>query len=183
MRAMTIGCTAALVGLIIGAALVLGAVAVFAQQGTPLPSGGVVVPGQADVSISFSANYLNSQLQQVIKQTGLVKQATLTLAPPNIAQVVTTVNANILGQTVSTSVSIRMHATVVNGRVVLTVDNVDAGALGLAQGLVAPTVEQLRAQAETQINQMIQRNLQGTGLKPSNIRATTNDISLDLTAQ
>jgi hypothetical protein len=49
--------------------------------------------------------------------------------------------------------------------------------------VISPTIEQLRAQADNQINQLIQRELQGAGMRPSNIRATSTDIPLDLRAQ
>jgi hypothetical protein len=43
--------------------------------------------------------------------------------------------------------------------------------------------EQLRAQAEDQINKMIQRELQGTGLRLVNLRMTPSEIAADLAGQ
>jgi hypothetical protein len=140
------------------------------------------VPGasRSDVTVTVGASYLNAQMQQIVKQTGLAKQATLTLVAPNLAQINATIETKILGQTISGNATARMRVLVQNGRVLLAVEKIDVSGIGVSQSLVAPVVEQFRAQAEDQINRALQRELQGTGLRLSNIRIASNEIAVDL---
>jgi len=93
------------------------------------------------------------------------------------------VDTKILGQTISGNATARMRVSVQNARVLLAVEKLDVSGVGISQSLVSPTIEQLRAQAEDQINRMIQRELQGTGLRLSNIRVIPSDIAADLVGQ
>jgi hypothetical protein len=181
MKSLLIGCTSALVGLVIGIGLAFVAWTLLARAESSAPTTPVVGTARGDVTISVSAKYLNTQLQQLVKQTGLAQQATLTLVAPNIAQISATIETRILGQAISGSAVARVRVTVQNSRVVLTVEKVDVSGVGISQSFITPIVEQARVQIEDQINKMIQRELQGTGLRLSNIRIAPNEIAIDLT--
>lgn len=183
MKEVTVGCVSAILGLGVGIVLAFGTWSLLARAESPPSSTPIVSTARGDVTIIVSAKYLNTQLQQLVKQTGVAKQATLTLVAPNIAQINTTIETRILGQTISVNTTVRVRVTVQNSRVVLTVEKVDVSGVGISQSLVTPIVEQVRAQVEDQINKTIQRELQGTGLRLTNIRIAPNEIAIDLTAQ
>ena len=183
MKEIAIGCTSVILGLVVGIVLTFGVMALLPKESSPGMTAPLASTVRADVAVTVSANYLKAQLQQVVKQTGLAKPATLTLAAPNIVQVAVAVDTKILGQTISGNATARMRVSVQNARVLLAVEKLDVSGVGISQALVSPTIEQLRAQAEDQINRMIQRELQGTGLRLSNIRVIPSDIAADLVGQ
>lgn len=182
MKEVAVGCVSAILGLGIGIVLMFGAMTFLPKADAPAAEkvATVVSGSRGDVTITVSAKYLNAQLQQIAKQTGLAKQVTLTLIAPNIIQVVIVVDTKILGQTFSGSATARLRVSVQNSRVALAVEKIDVSGIGVSQSLVASTVEQIRVQAEEQINRALQRELQGTGLRLSNIRITTSEIIVDL---
>ncbi|MCX7837962.1 MAG: DUF2993 domain-containing protein [Anaerolineae bacterium] len=183
MKNLTVGCTSALVGFVIGVVLGLGASSLLGRTESSAPITPVMSTSRNDMTIIVSASYLNTQLQQLVKQTGLAKQAALTLTAPNIAQINVTIETRMMGQTVTGNVSARMRVAVQSGRVVLTIEKVDTGNVNIPQTLFAPILDQVRTQAEDQINRIIQHELQGTGLRLANVRIAPNEVTLDLTAQ
>jgi len=183
MKSIAIGCTGAILGLVIGIVVAFGVMSFFPKESSLAANTPVPGAPRADATVAVTASYLNAQLQQVVKQTGLAKQATLTLAAPNIVQVAVAVDTKILGQTISGNATARMRVSTENARVLLAVEKLDVSGVGISQSLVSPMIEQLRAQAEDQINRMIQRELQGTGLRLSNIRVMSSEIAADLVGQ
>ncbi len=183
MKEIAIGCIGAILGLVVGIVLTFGALSLLPKTDPAEKVASAVGASRADAMVTVSASYLNAQLQQIVKQTGLAKQATLTLVAPNIAQVVVAVDTKILGQTIAGNATARLRVSAQNGRVLLAIEKLDVSGIGVSQSLVSPMVEQLRAQAEDQVNKMIQRELQGTGLRLSNIRVTPSEIAAELAAQ
>ena len=181
MNRLEVGCLGALGGLLIG---VIATIAFFSigvaqlQIETPIPA-----PERQQVTVSASAPFLNSQIQQAARQTNLVKQAVVTLDVPNIVQVSATVEATLLGQRVSTNATVRMRVTVQNGRIVLAVEKIDTGNPLIPQSFVANSVESLRGQAENQINAMVASALKGTSLRVTGVRITPGELAVDLTGQ
>jgi len=183
MRDIAIGCVSAILGLVVGVALTFGAMSLEPKTDSAEKVASIAGSWRSDVTVTVTASYLNAQLQQVVKQTGLAKPATLTLVAPNIVQIVVAVDTKILGQTISGNATARMRVSVQNGRALPAIEKLDVSGIGISQSHVSPTIEQLRAQAEDQINRMIQRELQGTGLRLSNIRVTPSEIAADLATQ
>ncbi len=178
MKNFTVGCLGAVLGLIVGLALAFaGAQFLQSSNSTDVP---MPVPPQADVTITTSAAFINSQMQPAVKQSGLAKQATITLASPNLIQVAATVSASVLGLPLTVNATASMRVSVQRGRILLVVDKVDSGGVTVPQSIIGPTVEKMRASAESQINQLVQRALQGTSLRVSSVRVTPNDLSIDL---
>ncbi|CAG0947191.1 hypothetical protein ANRL1_03790 [Anaerolineae bacterium] len=175
MRNMTIGCAGIIVGALIGALLMFSA-----NLFMPGRASGVslaAAPGQADVSITASTSYVNAQAQSVIKQSGIVKQATVSFAAPNLARVAMVIEASFLGQKFSINANATTRVTVHNSRVVLTIEKVETGGITLPQSVVASTAETLRAQIEDQLNRLIQSSLQGTGLELTDVFTTQDAIT------
>lgn len=179
MRQAAIGCLGILIGLIVGIVLMVGFFNLGANSNveTPLPAPNA---SRVDVSITASAAFLNAQLSQTIKQSGFAKQATVSLGAPNVVQVAAVIETTVLGQRVSLNTTTRMRVSVQAGRIVLTVDKVDTGNLPIPQAFLASMIENVRAQAENQINALAQRSLQGTNLRVTNVRITPNDVTVDL---
>ncbi|MDE3089928.1 MAG: hypothetical protein KGJ80_11160 [Chloroflexota bacterium] len=181
MKSLFFGCLSAGLGLIVGIVLALAATQFFqanSPQEIPPPP-----ESQAEVSVTASASFINSQMQQAVRQSGLARQATITLAAPNVIRTRTLVDLTIAGQSISVNVTAAMSVTVQKGRITLTVDKVDAGGIAVPQSAIGSTVEKMRALAEDQINRMVQRALQGTALRVSNVRVTPMDLTVDLVSQ
>jgi hypothetical protein len=173
MKTPVIGCTGALIGLVVGILLTF-AVNLFTPIGArvaPLDS------SQADVTITASAAFVNSQLPAFVKQTGLVKQATLNFMPPNLARIAATTDVSLFGQRIAINAMVTMQMRVENGRVVLTIDQVQAGGLNVPQSFANGFAENYRAQAEEQINRALTRALPGMSLRLISIATAQDEIT------
>jgi len=178
MKTISVGCLGLVIGLIVGAALVY-----LALYPAPKPTPSAAVPiasTRPELAINVNASYAASQIQQVIRQGGLAKNATTTFGPPNLIRVATTVDVSVLGVPLSVNATIAMRVTVQKARIVLTTDSVDAGGFAISPSLVNSTVEPGRVQAEEEINRVVQRALQGYNLRISNIRMTAEDLNIEL---
>lgn len=182
MKQFGIGCLVAVVGVVVGALVTFGLLQLMASSYVPPPAP-ILPSAQSDVSITASAAFINAQLQQAVKQSGLAKQATITLASPNVIQVVAPVDASAFGFPITVNATVSLRVLVQRGRVVLAIEKVDAGGVALAQSMLGPAVEKMRASAEDQLNRLVQRALQGSGLSISNVRVTPVDLTVDLMSQ
>jgi hypothetical protein len=180
MKSFGVGCIGVVLGLFGGSLLALGA---FQLQAGGSPLYAAPSNAQADVSITVSVEYINSQLQPAVQQSGLAQKMILSFAAPNILQVATTIDTNVFGFPVSVDVTVPIRVTVQAGRIVLTVDRVDAGGVPIPQALLGSEVERMRALAEDQFNREAQRALQGTGLQIVNVRMTSDTLTIDLVSQ
>ena len=140
-------------------------------------------PGQADVSINASTAFLNAQMQQTFKQSNLARQAAFAFASPNIVRATMLVDLPVLGKTTQVNATVTCRLTAQNGKVVLVVDSVDVAGVSVPQNIASQTTERVRAQIETQINQMMQRMLQGTTLRLQGISVDSNEITMQFKAQ
>ncbi len=183
MKSLTIGCLGVLIGIVIGALGVFAAGALLAPQLVPV-NAAVVPPttSRPDMSVTVSDRYVDAQMRQAVIQTGLAQQATTTLLAPNQVRVATTVPIDLFGQPLVIDVSATMGLKVVNRRVVLSVDGITAEGINIPPSLVASPVEQVRANEEKTINQIVQQTLQGTRLHLINIRVLSDSVTLDLSS-
>lgn len=181
MKNVIIGLAGALLGLCLGIILAIGffSVGVSSLIETPIPASPA---SEQFVTVTASEAYLNAQFQQVARQTNMLKNASVALDVPNIIRATTTVDVTVLGQRVNTNATVTMRVAVKSNRIVLTVEKIDAGAVPVPQVTVNNAIENLRAQGENQINNLIQRGLQGTGLRLANVRVTPSAMIVDLTS-
>lgn len=178
-----LGCIGAVLGVVIGAVVAFGIVQ-FAASSNAEPTLVPVFPaGQSDVSITASAAYINSEFQQSIKQSGLAKQATIALISPNVIQVAAPVAASVFGFPISVNATVTLRVLVQRGRIVLAIEKVDTGGIAVAPSTFGTAVEKMRASAESQVNQLAQRALQGSSLRVSNVRITPEGLTIDLMSQ
>jgi hypothetical protein len=183
MKSLGAGCIGIVLGLIAGIVLTFGAVQLMGS-GSDQPAKPTLSAGASDVSVTASLPFINSQLRQAVEQSGLGKQATVTLVSPNVIQVAASVDASaLIGIPVTVNATMSMHVSVKNGRILLTVDKVDAGGVGVPQSIMGSTVEQMRALAENQINRMVQRALEGTTLRVVDVHVTPNALTIDLAGE
>lgn len=180
MRNLGVGCIGAVLGLFVGLLIAFGLFQL--QQNDPTLE---VIPQttSADVTVTVSGAYINSQIQQVARANGMSKETTVSLSSPNLVQVATTFDATVLGFPVQVSLKVPMRIAVQGGRLVLTVVRVDAGGVAVPRTILGTAVERIRAATEDAINRWATRDLQGTGLKIVNVQVTSTDISLDLSSQ
>jgi uncharacterized protein YpmS len=184
MKSFGAGCIGIILGLVVGIVLTFGAFQLMGSSSEQPASAPTSLAGIPDVSVTASLPFINSQLQQAVNQSGLGKQATVTLASPDVIQVAADVDASaLIGIPVTVNATMSMHVSVQNGRILLTVDKVDAGGVDVPQSLMGSTVEQMRALAENQINRMVQRALEGTTLRVVDVRVTPNAMTIDLAGQ
>jgi len=182
MRTALLAVICVILGLCLGVAATAGFFSVGIRQtlATPAPPPNGVY---ADLSVVATAPFVNSQIQQAIKSSGLLKQASLVFESPNIVRIIAAVDTTILGQRVTANPTATMRVTVKNNRIILTVEKIDTGNPAIPSSVVSGAVETLRAQAEDQINRLVQRALQGTTLRVNNVRITSNDLTIDLVSQ
>ncbi len=184
MKSFGAGCLGIVLGLIAGIVLTFGAVQLMGSGSDQPAAKPTLSAGTYDVSVTASLPFINSQLRQAVEQSGLGKQATVTLVSPNVIRVAASVDASaLIGIPVTVNATMSMHASVRNGRILLTVDQVNAGGVGVPQSLMDSTVEQMRALAENQINRMVQHALEGTTLRVVNVRVTPNAMTIDLAGE
>lgn len=177
MKAFTLGCLGLISGLVVGVALTVGFFAIGNRAAAQMPT---PIPNASAVSVTASATYLNSVVQQAARQSGMLRNAAVALESPNIVKVAATVDVTVLGQRVNVNATATMRIAVKNNRITLAIEKIDAGTLPVPQSLVNSNLESLRAQAENQINTLVQRSLQGTNLRLSNIHVTPAELIVDL---
>ncbi len=181
MRTLFIGCLGLIIGMILGAGLVIFMSSTASKPATTIvPTAATAHP---DVSISVSAAFASSQIQQVLRQSGTAKNSTVTFAAPNLIRVATSIDVNALGLSLTVDTNVAMRVAVQNRRIVLITDGVDVGGLTLSPSIINSTIEPLRTQAEGEINRVVQNALLGTNLRVSNIDITTDSITIELTGQ
>lgn len=181
MKTLAVGCLGLVVGLIAGAGLIL-----FMTSAAPKPTPTVAAPitsGHPEVSITVSAAFAASQIQQAVRQSGIAKTAAVSFAAPNLIRIATNVEVSVLSVPLSIDVTVAMRVMVQKGRIVFTTDSVDAGGLTLPPSVTSSTIEPVRVQAEDEINRIVQRALQGTNLHVSNIRIAADVLTVELTGQ
>lgn len=183
MKQIATGCLGIILGLLIGAGATYAVLSVASKQIMPVDPAPTLSAARADVSITASASFINSQVQPMVRQSGLLKQATITLDAPNIVRVNAAVDVTILGQRITANPTATMRVAVKSNRIALTVEKIDTGNATIPASLVGSTVETLRAMAEDEINRQLARALQGTNMRVVNVRVTPNDMTLDLSSQ
>jgi hypothetical protein len=178
MKSLGVGCLSTLLGLLLGVLLVLG---VNLFMGTRVLSSPVVQPvdsGQPDITVVTSAGFLSAQFQAAVKQNNLARQATIAFSEPNAARIVMPVAVTLLGQPLTLNTTVSVHALAQNGRIVLIVDAVDIAGVNVAASLVKQPVEQARSLLESEINRVMQQELQGTGFRLIGLNASPDSVTL-----
>ena len=184
MKSLALGCVSIVVGIFIGALLILLVAPALSVGGLDkAPADSVVAPSRSDLTISASAPFVNAQIQPAIRQSGIAKEATITFAAPNFVIMSAPVSVKLLGQTIQVSATTTLGLKVQNGRAVLTIEKVDANGFSVPPELLASYTENLRAQGEDQINRLVQRGLQGTTLRLTGIRVSSDAITMDLSSR
>ena len=135
-----------------------------------------------DISVFADANYVRPQLESAIRQTGIVKQAQVELAAPNLVLVTTPVAITLLGQPLQVDATTTMSVGVQNGRAVVSVEKIDASGVEVPRDFYLPVVEKLRVQGEDQLNRLVQSGLKGTGLRLANIRMAADGVTIDFSS-
>jgi hypothetical protein len=178
VKSLRIGCLSALLGLVFGVILTVGA-GLFLSIGAASNPGMPPAPsGQPDVTVVTSAAFLNTQFQAALKQGNLARQGTITFAAPNAARIAMPVDVTLLGQTIAVDATVSLHAIAQNGRIVVAVDKVDVAGVNAAAPLVKQPVERARLLLEDQINFLMQQAVKGTGLVLVNVTAAPDNVTL-----
>jgi hypothetical protein len=181
MKDFALGCISVLIGMFLGAAIVLVSIPLLNAGGIqPTPAPDTLLPDRPAVSVTASAAFMNSQMQPVLRQSGLASQATITFAAPNLIRFAAPMRITLLGQPIQVNAMVTMSIVVKSGRTVLTVEQVEANGLTVPREVVPAAIETMRAQSEDQVNRLIQRSLQGTGLRVINIRISPDAVIVDL---
>ncbi len=183
MKQIAIGCVSLALGLIVGIILTFAAMTLMTRQNVSAVTAPTPLATRSDVSITANATFINSQIQQTVRQSGLLKQASVTLDSPNIIKINAAVDTTILGQRITANPTAIMRVTVKSNRIVLNVEKIDTGNAAVPASVMSGTTETLRAQAEDVINRQITRALQGTSMKLVNVRMTPNEMTMDLVSQ
>ncbi len=185
MRNSVLGCCGVILGIVLGAVVMLFALAflnvnVLAREPAAQE---ILLPNRPDVTITASNTYLTPQLEQSIVKSGLATQAHVSLVAPNIIRVESPVNVSVLGQLMTVDATVQMAVGVQNGRITLPTDQVEASGFGLPPSVLGQDFERQRNAAEDEINRETQLALQGTRLVVSAVRVAPDGLSVDLKMQ
>lgn len=185
MKNSVLGCCGVIMGIVLGAAVMLFAMSfvninVLARE--PVAQE-LLLPERPDVTITASSTFINPQLEQVIVQSGLAKEAHVSLVAPNIIRVESPVSVSFLGQPMTVDATVQMAVGVQRGRITLTTDKVEASGIGVPLSVLGEDFERLRGAAEDEINREVQRSLEGTRLVVSDVRVAPQALSVDLNMQ
>ncbi len=175
MKTYLLGCAGIALGILIGIVLAFGANALLASRAVENITIPTPLPGEPDVSVTTRAAFLNSQIQPIARSSGLARQITLSFSAPNLCRAVVVSD---LGTAVTLNATITLRVAVQNGRIGLTVQDTQVSGSSVAQIVVSQQVERIRAQAEDQINRLLQRSLQGTGMRLMGISFTPSNVTL-----
>ena len=178
MKSLGIGCLGALLGLLLGVPLALGADLIAGPHTTSNASVPAFQASQSDITVVASAAFINTQFQAALKQSKFANQGTITFAAPNSARIAMPVDVNLLGQALTVDTTVSLHALAQNGRIVVVVDTVDVAGFGFAGSLVKQPVEEARVLLEDEINRIMQQTLKGTGLVLVNVTAALDNVTL-----
>jgi hypothetical protein len=185
MRNSALGCCGVILGIVLGAVVMVFAMAflnvnVLARE--PVAQE-LLLPNRPDVTITASNTFINPQLEQAIVKSGLAMQAHVSLVAPNIIRVESPVNVSFLGQLMTVDATVQMAVAVQGGRITLTTDQVEASGIGLPPSVLGQDFERQRKAAEDEINREAQRSLEGTRLVVSAVRVAPEGLSVDLKMQ
>ncbi len=132
-------------------------------------------PNNADMSVTLSERFLNKQIIKGIPNTGEISNAQLDLHAGDLADVTATVQVNRL-LTVQPKISVKL--AVQNGRIVIEVQRVDVGGIGIPDSLIQAQVAQLKQTAEEELNKQFAELEKSTGLKLHSLSTTENSLTL-----
>jgi hypothetical protein len=185
MKNSVLGCCGVILGIVLGAAVMVFAMSfvnVNALAREPVPQE-LLLPDRPDVTITASSTFINPQLEQAIVKSGLAKQAHVSLVAPNIIRVESPVSVSFLGQLMTVDATVQMVVGVQGGRITLTTDKVEAGGFSVPPSALGQDFERQRRATEDEINREAQRSLEGTRLVVSDVRVAPEGLSVDLKMQ
>lgn len=138
----------------------------------PLPA---QAPETADMTVTLSERYFNTQLAQGLPQGGQVANAQIDLHANNQANVTATIQLN---SAVRLTPDAAVQLNVQNGRIVFDVTKVDVGGFGVPNSLIEPQIAQLKQTAENQLNTQLAELERSMGLTLESMSTTENSLTL-----
>ncbi len=174
------GCLTGIVfGLVLAGAMVFASS--FFSAGTELPLLPAAVPGSPDVTLTMGQNYLNDQARAWMASKGMnFGDVSIVLHAPNKADINSTFELNILGQSLTIRPKASFHFAVNAGHLVLVLDGVNVAGFQVPQNLVDQQFSSLQQYAQDQINGELDSAAAATGLRLSGVEATDNSLILKL---
>ncbi len=185
MRNSVLGCCGVILGIVLGAAVMLFAlpflnINVLAREPVAPEA---LLPNRPDVTITASDSFVGPQLEKAMVKNGLAKQPHVSLIAPNIIRVESPVNVSFLGQVMTIDATVQMAVGVQGGRITLTMEQVEASGIGVPPSVLGQDFERQRKAAEDEINREAQSALEGTRLAVSAVRVAPDGLSVDLKMQ
>lgn len=180
MKSILIGLIGVLIGIVLGIAIAILGASAFSKS---VPPSAVQPSGRPDLSVTASAPFVATQLEQTLRASGLAKNSTVAFAAPNLIRIAAIQDVRVLGFAISINANVMMRVTVQNGRIILKTESVDTGGIPVPQNVMDSTIEPARIQAEDQLNRLVQSGLRGTNLRVVGIRMTENEVAVELSGQ
>jgi hypothetical protein len=169
-----------LIGVVLGA-LVMLCVAGGALLWTATSAGPAAAPAplqdDADVALVLSERYLSRQVALGIPPSEQIQNPQLDLNEGNTAELSATVR-------VSSFITARIRVAIAfaarDGRIGITVRNVDLGSLNLPTEMIAPQLREIEQASEGELNRQLQDLEASTGLRLQSLETTEDSLKLNL---
>lgn len=153
-----------------------------AASSAPITYGAAApVPAQVqnpDMTITLSERFMNQQLQAGMPSNGDVRDVSLDLHTGNRADVNSSITVSFFGSNIDLRPRAALFLSVQNGRVTITVGQIDVGGFGIPSSLVESQAAQLRQTAEQQLNQQLTQFTATTGLKLQSAATSEDSVTL-----
>lgn len=144
------------------------------QSSPPLQPAVAQSSDSADMVVTLSERFLNRKIVEGMPQGGEVSNPQIDIHANALADFTATVRTGFLTVTPRASVQL----SVKNGRIVIDVLKVDVGGFGVPSSMIQPQIDELKATAETELNQQFADLEKSTGLKLQSLSTTENSLTL-----
>ena len=129
----------------------------------------------ADMTVTLSERYMNKNIARGLAQGGQVQSAQLDIQSNAVVVIDAVVQVN---PQLRLSPRVTTQLTVENGRIVVNVQKVDVGGFGVPSNLIEPQINQMKQNAETNLNTQLANFTASSGLKLQALSTTENSLSL-----
>ena len=144
-------------------------------QGAPLQPAPAQATDNADMTVTLSERYMNNNIARGLAQGGSVESAQLDIQSNAVVVIDAVMQVN---SQLRLSPRVTTQLTAENGRIVVNVQNVNVGGFGVPSSLIEPQINQMKQNAETNLNTQLEKFTASSGLKLQALSTTENSLSL-----
>lgn len=135
-------------------------------------------PIDADLTITLSERYLNKQISKGLPQGGSISDVVVDVRAGGNALVTATTRVN---NFLTLRPQVTIQAGQQNGRIVITVLQVNAGGFNVPSSMIEPQIAQLKTDAENALNRALVDPQNAAGMTLREVSTTDNSFTVVFT--